>query len=265
MMETVGRISLLYVIAVSANRLVPSRRVRSFTSARRILTSTTRMWSGARSVTSSVVRAGTPPPVIISAPVSWASPVSWSSSRTSHVHSWCGCMSPFSDGVVHSNCLSIKFCSGHLVPGLCGVVNTLIVDEGKTPGSAGVTVKHNLNLLQRTKPAELFLQLLLSGVQTQSKDAKTTASFRLITVAGMATTRWHRRPRVVAPSPPVVVRSPRPRSRSCSGPPVTGAAPWPAAAAATRPATTTASPTTASATWRHVPGCLVSQSSTQSK
>lgn len=134
-------------------------------------------------------------------------------------------MSPFSDGVVHSNCLSVKFCSGHLVPGLCSVVNTLIVNEGKTSGSAGVTVKHNLNFLQRTKPAELFLQLLLSGVQTQSEDAKTTASFRLITVAGMTTTRRHRRPRVVTPSPLVVVRSPRPRSRSCSGSPVSGAAP----------------------------------------
>jgi len=76
-----------------------------------------------------------------------------------------------SNGKINTDLFSVELCAVHLVPGLLGVVKVVEVNEGKASATSRMTVQHNLHPVQPTKPAELFLQLPFSRVQTQTKNS----------------------------------------------------------------------------------------------
>lgn len=110
-----------------------------------------------------------------------------------------------------------------------------IIDEGKSSRPSRVAIQHYLNLLHRTKPAKLFLQFLLRGVEAEAEYSNTSGLRRSITVPGMTPPGGHRRARALIPSTLVVVITPgsgsRPGAAPSPGPPGPRAAPFPTATA----------------------------------
>merc|ERR1719318_1874650 len=106
-----------------------------------------------------------------------------------HVHARRGCVGPLGDAEVHSDGSSIHLLPVHLTPGLRSVSNILVVDKSKAPAASTVTVQDHLALLQLSKPAELLVQLALSGVKAQPEHPQALVGLRLLPVPVMTPPR----------------------------------------------------------------------------
>jgi len=94
-------------------------------------------------------------------------------------------MSSLGDTVINPDLPSVHLRPTHGISCLRSILHVLIVDEGKAPAPATVTVQHNIHLLHRSKLAKLGLKFPLCSVETQPKDAKTLAWVWIFPVAQM--------------------------------------------------------------------------------
>jgi len=134
-------------------------------------------------------------------------------------------MCALGDREVDPNLLSVQVDAVHLAAGLLRVLVRFKVDESKATAASRVTVKHNLHLLQVTKPAEFLLQLPLGGVEAEAEHPEALGGLRVLPVAQVPAPVRHGRTRVLTPTPV----SPGPGTRACPG----------ASATRTRPASGT--------------------------
>jgi len=164
----------------------------------------------ARRTAAAIVRTGAAAPVSASS-VS-ASSVPAARGGSAHVHARGRGVGSLRDGEVHADLPPVQLGAGHGVAGLGGVLDVLEVDESEASATSGVSVQDDLDLLERSVPLELGLQLSLAGVEAQTEHSQTLAGLWGVPGALVTPPVGHRRPGVVTAV--LAVSGPGARSRS---------------------------------------------------
>lgn len=101
-------------------------------------------------------------------------------------------MSSLRNGEVHANSTTVDLLIIHGLFGSLCVLQMFKVDEGKASGTTSLSIQDDGDFLKRSELGELFLQLSLCGVQTQTEDSQTGRHCRFFTVSDVTTSVRHR-------------------------------------------------------------------------
>lgn len=89
-----------------------------------------------------------------------------------HINAWCGRVRSLCDRVVDADATPIDLHAGALVLCHFGVLLVLEVNEAESSGTTGLSINNDLYFIHGTVFREDVVDLLFSGVQTESKHAE---------------------------------------------------------------------------------------------